>query len=614
MDTRWLAPSQVGQNSPLTIDVHCHLFNGSDVQLASFMNKTQSFSRALSNFVQAVDWTLAVNGEAEWAILQDLAQTHGSPIAGSTPTCNQGRGRRTYSAPLAPPHAMKTEAKQRIERARDDAYKRAKDSVTAAKTKLENRLQSREFSGTDTEDQDFRNDTMKALSAPDYQSFQKKAKKTRNTRASNTTTAQLFSATEMCGDPSSIAGDIETLIDYFLPRVVAAQNYLDTFCPSAGRGVDLMLAAMVDCDWWLAEGKPTLTSLTEQVKVMEQISILSGGRVHGLAPFCPLREVAHRAGKADPKTNQIPCSSLAFVQDAVTNRGCIGIKLYPPMGFAPYGNSELDGSQVCTPAILAPGCKCDSSIQSKPDFWKANDSLPPWVFGDIPYPADGSAAKLGMRLDQALDDLYTWCEKEGVPILAHTNQTNGIALKYAELATAKHWRKALCKYPKLRVNFGHMGGFDDSLCPMTAVPESAKEFMDLMGDGISPSTYAYAYADSAFDGVVLSYKDKFKQRLQAAYAQAPFASRFLYGTDWSLLVHLGSNSHYLKDFEGILKSLPTPSDGSNRTASERFFGRNAVEYIGLASAQCTRKRLETFYSKYCMDKPDWMLKVDAQST
>ena len=67
---------------------------------------------------------------------------------------------------------------------------------------------------------------------------------------------------------------------------------------------------------------------------MEQISIMS--RVHGMVPFDPLREAAYRTGR-----HMHNFSSLAFVQNAIYNQGCIGVKLYPSMGFAPWNNSQL---------------------------------------------------------------------------------------------------------------------------------------------------------------------------------------------------------------------------------------------------------------------------------
>ena len=93
---------------------------------------------------------------------------------------------------------------------------------------------------------------------------------------------------------------------------------------------------MVDYDWWLEGGKRPKTPLPIQARVMEQISIMSRGRVHGMVPFDPLREAAYRAGR-----HMHNFSSLAFVQNAIYNQGCIGVKLYPSMGSAPWNNSQL---------------------------------------------------------------------------------------------------------------------------------------------------------------------------------------------------------------------------------------------------------------------------------
>jgi hypothetical protein len=88
----------------------------------------------------------------------------------------------------------------------------------------------------------------------------------------------------------SLNGAVDFILQYFQYRFVSAQDYLNTFTQSAHRDVDLMLVSVVDYAWWLAKGEPTPTSLDSQADVMTLISVLSDGRVHGFAPFCPLRE------------------------------------------------------------------------------------------------------------------------------------------------------------------------------------------------------------------------------------------------------------------------------------------------------------------------------------
>jgi hypothetical protein len=102
----------------------------------------------------------------------------------------------------------------------------------------------------------------------------------------------------------------------------------------------------------------------------------------------------------------------------------------------------------------------DPTAHPHPQFWSRNELLPDWARKNTIRYADGSEERLGVRLDGALDCLYKWCVENDVPILAHTNTTNGVDCVYPKLATAEHWRKAFAVYPELRASFGHMGGFE----------------------------------------------------------------------------------------------------------------------------------------------------------
>jgi predicted TIM-barrel fold metal-dependent hydrolase len=314
--------------------------------------------------------------------------------------------------------------------------------------------------------------------------------------------------------------------------------------------------------------------------------------VHGYAPFDPLREVAYKAKKTGASW-----SSLAFAQDAIRNRGCIGIKLYPPMGFAPYGNAEI----------------------TTPHFWKQND-LPEWLDQPIYYSDDGQTRSLGERLDEALAELYKWCCDESVPILAHSNTTNGVLEQYRELASASYWNGALARYPNLRISFGHLGDFS-SMTGTADIPSSSEAFIRLFADAGHMSDYR-RYGDSAYDAEILRNSPSLLSRYVSAYSNQTspgnkiLASRLMYGTDWNLLMTVGKIDSYFKQFLDIFTTLDSSGQSVNgHSVMERFFGWNAVDYIGLRRGQPARQRLEEFYRRHDIDlnrdPPGWMRKVDA---
>jgi predicted TIM-barrel fold metal-dependent hydrolase len=101
------------------------------------------------------------------------------------------------------------------------------------------------------------------------------------------------------------------------------------YAPSAA--VSLFTPALIDFSGWL-EDEPR-SSLTSQIRVMERIQRQqTGPAVHCFAPFDPWRQIMDV--EAGERT-----TALQLVQWAIEEMGFIGVKLYPPMGFLPVGNA-----------------------------------------------------------------------------------------------------------------------------------------------------------------------------------------------------------------------------------------------------------------------------------
>jgi hypothetical protein len=580
-------PPGVPLNSPLTIDVHCHIFNGTDLHVEQFLGDVTFptwWGKAAGEILELVSWDNAPTGEEERVELAKLVQL-----------CKTDRGATNVSKKV----------QEKLGQHRKEGYKRARRAVQEAQQKdaMKPEAHGAMLTQTYRSTQDAKQQIYARFAEPHYEKFRQQLKAapplTDNMKREISPPhvpggMAVQSAAAMASEaaqPFGLEGAANFIVQYFQYRYVSAQDYLNTFTPPAQRNVDLMLASMVDYDWWLAQGAPPPTTLETQVDLMTLVSILSDGRVHGFAPFCPLREVAARAGLRN-RLGALANSSLAFVQDAVSNKGCVGVKLYPPMGFAAYGNSALD----------------DPAKGS--DFWKGG-LLPEWTSAPIRY-ADGSTKLLGQRLDDALDDLYKWCTDEEVPILAHTEESNGPSLQFKELATAKYWSLALSKHPGLRVDFGHLGGIDDYISA-AALPCTAQEFLTMLGSATSPN----AYGDAAFSSNIVLDQPAYDARIQAAYQEAAIGknqlpSHLLYGTDWSLLEQVGNNEAYMQRFVQLFGSLNGTTCGGHSPA-DCFFGWNAVRYMALYSGKPeknARSRLDAFYAKHCMPKPTWMQKLD----
>jgi hypothetical protein len=532
--------------APLTIDIHCHFFNGTDLQMQRFLQTTQGASHPgaaiAAPVAQYFNWKLAPTGKAEMRKLRSG-------------------------------HMGEKEAQKKWDKARSGPYgkfrhevlkHRAEAALTAGGTATQGSSPSR---------------------APEWQSnrWPKKYKKYKD------------------AEPHLVGGGLPAFKEYFQYRYVALDDYLDLYNGATKRSIDLAIAHLVDYDWPLNDGEPPRTPLHVQVKLMERISALSLGRIHTFAPFDPFREIAYRAGIRGAKW-----SALDALKQWVTRFGCIGVKIYPPMGFAPYGNCEIDV------ANWSGRWKWLSDVKSVPD-------------------GKGGQSTIGERLDDVLAELYCWCLSIDLPVMAHTDLSNGLSETFNQFPAAKYWGALRECFGGLRVNFGHLGDFekttvdDWSMLPATSPSiVNARDLVALMSaDSSAPG--GRFFADSAYQKRVLTEPNCLREVYRAALSwKAPGQSRpvlqdrIMYGSDWSLVMLETDMEKYFADFVSMYLQLDaslSPSDESTKRLSCRFFGENAVDYLGLRDG-CTRKRLTKFYDDRGVtfsseEQPAWMRKIES---
>lgn len=521
-------PSISNSLAPLTIDTHAHFFNGRDLQIREFLSQTTvrpgselyPLVNGIAGILQALGWHRAPGCQEERVAMNKLLRD----CRGS----------------------------EQLRSAAQDAFQ---EGYTMGRDELQ--LTAKNLSRTPegaavlaaTPDTVGVGDAIANL-PPDYESFEKPP------------------AASILGSDKTIKGYLRFVLHHFNYRHVNAIDYLNTYSKGSPRKIDLVAASMVDYDYWLAKGNPTPTSLTEQVELMGDISILLGGRVHGFAPFCPFRELMtlDASGIGD---------SMRLVRRAIETRGFIGVKLYPPMGFAAWGNTGRTE-------------------------WKGKASLLPVA----------SAPDFGKQLDASMQRLFTYCLDNDVPVMAHTNNSNGPYPEFEALAGSNYWQLALAKFPGLCVNFGHFG--DSDLEDHNGA--KTEKFLKLMTPAAG-SSGERAFADSGyFAGTMLNY-NKMKDVLDQLYTSENriLLERLMYGSDWSMILTERNVSSYLADFIKVMRNIEAaePGIGARKTTlSNAFFGRNAVEYLGLRKGRGNRCRLETFYAKHNVAEPDWMRKVD----
>jgi predicted TIM-barrel fold metal-dependent hydrolase len=216
-------------------------------------------------------------------------------------------------------------------------------------------------------------------------------------------------------------------------------------------------------------------------------------------------------------------SALDLVRQAI-GQGFVGVKVYPPVGFAPLDNARL-----------RPG------------------------------------EPLSARIDEALRALYAFCQAEEVPITTHASAANEYGLGLRQLVAPDRWRPALEAYPGLRLNLGHFG-HDYGV----SGPGSTAGWIHQGAALIE--RHPNVYADLANSPLVYDarYAARLVQLLREVIARFPKVKRrLMYGSDW-WLSRLDPDAGLAVDrFRATLGELLTSEELAD------VMGRNALRFLGL---------------------------------
>lgn len=319
---------------------------------------------------------------------------------------------------------------------------------------------------------------------------------------------------------------------------------------SAEHSPDLPLsgcfAAMVDFNYWL-DCPAKASQLQDQVLLHEQLALLSRGFLLPLVAYNPWVDILEDG------------ASIKLVKRAVESHGCVGVKIYPPMGFYPYNNAGMPLS----------------TTEHRP-------SLP--------------------ELDKKLLALYELCDTLGVPVLAHANESNGRDDAHDHLAGAQGWaalRDNASTINRLHVNAGHFGGQS-----VKASGDWGADFVRLMEQPGNLRVYGdLGYWDR------LPTEPHIQNRLKALLGKAlpageMVADRVMYGSDWLMLSQVPGWETYGNNMAGVLSQI-APS----QTAFANMMGGNALACFGLdkTSAGLPLSRLRQYYASKGMPAgPGWM--------
>ena len=293
--------------------------------------------------------------------------------------------------------------------------------------------------------------------------------------------------------------------------------------------VDLFTPMLVDFQG--LEDTPKTTVL-EQLELQEKISRLGvlGHLDAQVLPFVGF----------DPRR----LGALPVVREAVRSYGCVGVKMYPPMGFLPFGNRD--------------------------------------------HPPYRMSHEDALGVDAALAEMYDWCSAEQVPITAHSNASNYADDSFRDHSQPANWQRVLERWPDLHLNLGHFGwGSRDR-----GWPDSISELM---------ATFAGLYADIGNHELAdLEETTTELARLFDGASTGTVRERFMFGTDWFMVA-----SH--RDFEEFLHRVRSAFAARFSDDVDRFMGGAALSFLGFDDPDnANNQRMRERYQILGVERPEWL--------
>ena len=346
---------------------------------------------------------------------------------------------------------------------------------------------------------------------------------------------------------ASMRGALQFVRFMLSPRHHNLRTYIRRYAEqSPGLPLSGCFASMVDFNYWL-DCPDRATNLQDQVRLHEQLAILSGGFLMPLVAYNPWVDI-----KEDD-------AGIKLVKKAVEEHGCVGVKMYPPMGFYPYGNVRI-------PVETA---------EPRPD---------------------------SEALDRKLAALYELCDRLGVPVMAHANESNGRDNAHDVLASPVGWNDLVEKGPSLKrltVNAGHFGG-----AHARAQDDWTDGFIRLMARQGGLRVYGdLGYWNELIESAPA--QTKLKRALAVGLgAGESVADRVMYGSDWLMLSNEPGWELYAEEVGKVLRGMDSP-----KGVAAKVLGANALTCFGLSggsNAEPLRRLVDHHIANGNAKGPGWL--------
>lgn len=294
--------------------------------------------------------------------------------------------------------------------------------------------------------------------------------------------------------------------------------------------VDLFAHLMMDMENHYPGPPPAIQSMRKQFDTLR--AELDDPRLPFLifAAFDPFR--------AEVQFQQFNGNHMAVIQHAF-ERGCAGVKFYPPNGYAPDLNEK-------------------QSLEEN--------------------------APLPKIINSANYELFKFCDDNHLPIFTHSQPGEVEARKGFDcLSHPKWWTTVLDTFSKLRLCFGHAGANDwYSKAPTDREWDKtwSGQIVQLCLNKDNVYCDFGAFSEVYHDPI----RSRFVKRLSDLTKRSPdLKKKLLYGSDWSMIYLRPDHAENLERFKWIAKEAELDADA--------FFRGNAVRYLDLEKFMSRNSRI-----------------------
>ena len=196
-----------------------------------------------------------------------------------------------------------------------------------------------------------------------------------------------------------------------------------------------------------------------------------------------------------------------------------GIKLYPPMGFDPWPEDQVERMKV--------------------------------------------------------EMLYTYAQEASIPITTHCNDGGFITVEYDQAnrnTSPATWETVLKRYPGLKLNFAHAGVSTTLQFPVL-FGKKEKTWTEIIFDLMEK--YENVYTDFSFNGISPKFYETFLKELEEMQSRdrLQFKERVLFGSDF--MINLMAIRSY-RDYYQFYEESPIPAD-----LRHAFGSRNPLSFLNL---------------------------------